>query len=178
MEAEGGSAAVPSAGESQSAPISKILNFSPNRALTFSPDRELLFDPGRELTFAVARNLTFNAWRGVPFGKAGVFFRGYVCPACRRVTLPGTTKCQWCKATFDEPMFYIREDIAKDMREWNRASALTSCPACGARNPNDAKFCIECGDGLQRVEGARTGSPAGLQQKAAAKRRPRVKVVE
>jgi uncharacterized OB-fold protein len=128
--------------------ITKILNFSPNRPLRFSPSRDLAFDPDRGLAFDPGRRLVFDPWRGVPFGKVGVFFRGYVCPSCRRVTLPGAKNCAWCEATFDEPLFYIREDIAQDIKEWQGKVALAKCSKCGMKSPTDAKFCIECGVGI------------------------------
>lgn len=137
--------------------ITKILNFTPNRALTFTPSRKLSFDAGRELLFDPSRTLSFQAWRQMPFGRAGVFFRGYVCPSCRRVALPGATNCQWCKATFDEPMFYIRDDIAKDIREWKGIVSTATCAACGMRSPVDSKFCIECGAAMATKPALQSG---------------------
>ena len=180
MRGEGGEL-VGSGAPPRSSVITKILNFSPDRALTFAPSRSLSFDYNRELIFDPSRQLSFQAWRKMPFGQAGVFFRGYICPSCRRVALPGTTNCQWCKATFDEPLFYIREDIAQDIREWKGRSTIALCGACGLRNPSDAKFCIECGVTMREKPAKQTrtaAAPTGLAKKAAvAKKTARSRVV-
>lgn len=41
------------------------------------------------------------------------------------------------------------EDISSIKDEINRLKNVSSCPKCGKNNPNDANFCLSCGEKLK-----------------------------
>ncbi len=80
----------------------KLLNFNVNRELKFSVFRQVDFDARRELSFNLNRGLSFKSQRDLGFGKRGVIFRGYVCPACRAPVAKDAPMCDECGVKFEQ----------------------------------------------------------------------------
>lgn len=132
-------------------PITDLLNFRVERKLMFDPSRKWDFEVGRELSFDLERARDFDENLGLQFGSKSVIFRGYVCPACGHAVRRNAKTCPVCTATFDSPVPFNIE--RKGTVATEKAVSLpesvprrTVCGICGMRNPEDAAYCVECGN--------------------------------
>jgi len=147
-------------------PVTEILNFNPERRLNFDPEREWDFSLDRDLNFDMERKLDFDPERELDFGHNSIFFRGYLCPNCKRQVARDTTVCSICGATYKKPLRVgwrettersdgdsksevmtqkIQKSEASPPRKEHKKSMFKFCPICKMKNPLDATYCVECG---------------------------------
>jgi len=140
--------------------ISEILNFSAERELTFDPEREWNFSLDRDLNFDMERKLWFDSNREQGFGQRSVIFRGYICPTCKRQVGRGSRICSICGASYESPIrFGWKDEDAQPAHEQHafamrpaspetpaEHAKLKKCPSCKMKSPDDAVYCVECGE--------------------------------
>jgi hypothetical protein len=166
-------------------PISELLNFNSERDLMFDPEREWNFSLDRDLNFDMERELSFDADRDIHFGHNSIFFRGYLCPSCKRQVPRDTTACSVCGATYTKPIRYgwrdgegpsqkpqapmesVPKELPPDMPRAHVEEPVTSarfrlCPLCKMKNPMDALYCVECGNMIESKSTARKVRKGGV----------------
>ena len=112
---------------------SKLLNFNVGRKLGFDPYRRAGIDIDRNLSFDVDRGLSFNLDRDLGFGKRGVLFRGYVCPACGASVGKDDPQCGECGVKFEQRA-KSKEAKTKE-RTWERGKKTSKSKSSKTKKP-------------------------------------------
>jgi ribosomal protein L40E len=93
----------------------------------------------------------------------------WVCPTCNSRN-PGPQKtCTNCGAAQPENVQFqapVQADLLQDetVAAKVQAGPDVHCPYCDARNPGDAKVCVQCGAGLEGAERREAGAVVGAYQ--------------
>ena len=114
----------------------KLLNFNLDRDLNFDAYRGVNIDVHRSLHFDKYRSLSFDLDRDLGFGKRGIIFRGYVCPACKAPVDVDASKCDGCGVRFQKEK--KSKSIPKENRI-KRKSPARKIPKKKTKNMNKAK---------------------------------------
>ena len=105
---------------------SKLLSFNINRDLKFKVFRGVQFNVNRNLAFDSDRDLFFDLDRDLGFGKRGVIFRGYVCPACGAPVAKDAAECDECNIQFEQTI--TRKEKRSQKKSWDRGKRQRTSP--------------------------------------------------